>query len=269
MIRRLSFSFVAVIVLNTGNAWAEKDRFDIGEPVKSFTLKVVNDDVYGEPFVGVERYVGPEAKDQKKALLLSFFATYCEPCKKELPFLTALYDLYREKGLMVMSISIDKEPEKIDEAKVLANAASAKFPVLSDRFNIVAKRFYIEKLPCVYLIDGQGKVAMVNIGYNDDISKTLLDSIRKLIGEPTTDPVPDALSRHMKGNTGAAMVEVPKEGGEVTTPPAGEGGVAAATVAPATDGSATAADGGETKVKGKKKGKSPAGKGKKKGKAKK
>lgn len=212
--------FAAVLALAPA-AMADKDRYDIGESVKNFTLKVVNAEEAGQPYVGIDRYYGAEAKEPKKAILLSFFATYCEPCKREMPYLAALYDTYRDKGLMILSVSIDKEKEKIDEVAALAKESNVKFPVLSDRFNIVAKRYFIEKLPCVYLVDGSGKVAMVKIGYNDDVSKDLLDNIRTAIGEPTSDPVPDVLARYMHGNTGESTVDVPKDDGD--TPPAETG----------------------------------------------
>jgi alkyl hydroperoxide reductase subunit AhpC len=201
-----ALAFVVAVAV-AFEAHAEKDRYEIGEEVKNFTLKAVNPEASGEPYVGITSFVGPDADKPKKAVLLSFFATYCEPCKKEMPFLAALYDEYRDKGLMVFLISIDKEAEKIDEAKTLAEEAHIKFPVLSDRFNIVAKRYYIEKLPCVYLVNAEGKVAMVNVGYDDDISKVLLDNIRTAIGEPTTEPIPDALSRFMSGHGAAPAAE--------------------------------------------------------------
>jgi thiol-disulfide isomerase/thioredoxin len=239
-------------------ALAEKDRFELGEEVKNFTLKVVNAGEGGEPYVSIERYYGPEAKEPKKAILLSFFATYCEPCKREMPYLAALYNLYKDKGLVVLSISIDKEAEQIDFVKNLAKEANATFPVLSDRFNIVAKRFYIAKLPCVYLINGEGKVAMVNVGYSDDIGKSLLESIRKAIGEPLTDPIPDSLAKYVTGQKGETSVDVKPEAGVATGDKPG-------------DAAADLAVESATKVKGKAKGKDKEkgkskGKGKKKGK---
>lgn len=196
---------VVAVVLGTwaGEARAEKDKFEVGEPVQVFALRAVNSDVIGENLVAVDKYFGAEAKDPKKAILVSFFATYCEPCKREMPYLAALYDTYKDKGLMVMSVSIDRDAEQIEFVKNLAAQSNVKFPVLSDRFNIVAKRYFISKLPLVYLINGEGKVALARVGYNDDISRTLLDEVRKLVGEPTTSPVPDALARFMGGH-GAA-----------------------------------------------------------------
>ena len=49
----------------------------------------------------------------KKAVVLSFFATYCEPCKKELPFLEKMHEKYRDQGLAVVVVNIDTKPEEI------------------------------------------------------------------------------------------------------------------------------------------------------------
>ncbi len=201
------------------SAVAEKDRFDQGEPVKNFTLKVVNPEEAGQPYVGIDSFYGPEAKTPKKAILLSFFATYCEPCKKEMPYLASLYELYRDKGLMVMVVSIDKEDDKIEFAKTLAKESRVGFPVLSDRFNIVAKRYYISNLPCVYLIDGDGKVVMVEVGYNKDISRLLLDQVRKAVGEATSDPVPDKLARYLAATPGEVTKASDVPGGEAAVAP--------------------------------------------------
>ena len=105
--------------------------------------------------------------------------------------------------------------------------------MLSDRFNIVAKRYFIAKLPCVYLVGADGKVSMVNVGYNDDISRALLDNIRKAVGEPTTDPIPEQLAAHLGGQGAPEAVNVPAEQAVEETQPAAEpdGSQAAAAVA--------------------------------------
>lgn len=251
----------AVLLGWMGAARADKDRYDVGEVVPAFTLKAVNPEESGEPYVGLDRYYGPNAKEPKKTILLSFFATYCEPCKKEMPLLSALYDTYKDKGLAVLSVSIDKETDKVDFVKTLAKQAGARFPVLTDRFNIVAKRYFINKLPNVYIINSEGKVAMVNVGYNDDISRQMVDEIRKGLGEPLTDPIPDVIAKHIGkgGGTEVAAVEATKPKEEV-----------AAANAPAekteADKKAEAEKVAKEKDKGKSKGKA---KGKSKGKKKK
>jgi len=211
----------------TGALAVQKDRFEIGEEVPVFTLKAINADDAGETYVTVDKYFGEAAKEPKKALLLSFFATYCEPCKKEMPYLAALYENYKDQGLQVLLVTIDKEPDKINEARALAKKAKVRFPLLSDRFNIVARRYFIQKLPCVYILDAEGKVAMVNVGYSDDVSKTLLDEIRKHIGEPASDPIPGPLAKYVAH-------AAPAPTAEVAAPPATDGAGDAKAEEPAT-----------------------------------
>lgn len=242
---------------------ADKDHFDIGEAVPVFTLKAINTDVtHGEAYVSPDHYYGPEAKDPKKAILLTFFATYCEPCKKEMPLLAMLYDAYKDKGLQVLSVSIDKEPDKVEFAHALAKQTNAKFPVLSDHFNIVAKRYQVSKLPCVYLLNGEGKVAMVNIGYTDDASKKLVEEIRKTIGVPASEPVPENITTFLAAHpTGGHVEAVAVPGAEpaaATAAPAPAPAAGKPTAAPAADD----ADDDDKSDKGKGK-KAPKKKGKK------
>lgn len=176
-----------------------KDRFAIGEPVPAFTLKTLNRKESGTNAVTLDHFFGASAKEPKKAVIISFFATYCKPCKKEIPLLAALHDTYGEDGLQVLLVSIDKEKPKLDEAVKLANKAKVKFPVLGDRFNIVARRYYVEKLPCLYILDANGKVAFVNIGYDDTAPQLLIDKVHEALGKAPDTPVPEALRAHLEG----------------------------------------------------------------------
>lgn len=183
-----------------------KEKFDVGELAPVFALRAVNGDVINENTVAVDRYFGADAKQAKKAVLISFFATWCEPCKKELPFLAALYDTYKDKGVMVVSVSIDREPDQIEVIKSLATNANAKYPVLSDRFNIVAKRYMVSKLPLVYVVSPDGKVAFSRVGFTEETPRAVTEEIRKLIGESNT-PIPDTLTRFLNGT---AVASAPK-----------------------------------------------------------
>jgi thiol-disulfide isomerase/thioredoxin len=197
--RRARFGLMLAVLFSSNMVSAQdKDRFTVGEAVPVFTLKVVNPDDSGQNYISVDRFFGAAPEEPKKLLLVSFFATYCEPCKREMPYLAALHDLYASKGLPVLLVSIDKETDKVDIAKDLAKKAGVKFPVLSDRFNIVAKRYMIEKLPCVYLINGEGKVVVVSVGYSEDVPKLLLNEIRKGVGDPVTDPVPPSIASFLE-----------------------------------------------------------------------
>ncbi len=160
----------------------------VGARAEQFTLKVVNVDKVDKRILSLGHLVGEGAKDPKKLVVLSFFATYCEPCKRELPFLEELYKRYADQGLGILVVSIDKDKDVPGGAAkavgALAEENGLSYPILHDRFNIVAKRYGVEKLPCLYLIDGQGLVALTNVGYTDDFSTTLSTEVQQRLGLP-------------------------------------------------------------------------------------
>jgi alkyl hydroperoxide reductase subunit AhpC len=213
--KRALIALVLVSALIPSIASADKTQLDPGEDALPFRIKVLNPDKAKIPTFDIQDVVGPEAESKKKLVVMSFFATYCEPCKRELPFLGALYEEYKDQGLQVLSVSIDKEEDKIKVAAELAAQHALSYPVLSDRFQVVAKRYYINKLPCLYFVDGNMKVSKVSIGYDDNASKDILSTVRTALGLPVDAPVPERLQKYIGGKPAeaapAAKTEEPKE----------------------------------------------------------
>jgi thiol-disulfide isomerase/thioredoxin len=175
------------VALFLASAAARADEVGVGAPAPVFSLRTLNPEVAGSAWVALERLVGPEADDAgAKLVLLSFFASWCEPCKKELPLLLQLDRDYREQGLRVVSVSIDTEPTGIDAAKALAAAAGLRHPVCSDRFNLLVRRYLGEQapLPSVFLVRRDGTIALVARGYAKDASTFLRTAVRKELGLP-------------------------------------------------------------------------------------
>ena len=121
-------SLAAICLFTTAftTAASAEDHFNIGDEAPSFRLKTVNAELSKMSTVALDDYVGsdvPEGSTKKKVLMLSFWASYCEPCKREMPFLSTLYKEYGDKGLFVTSISIDKDEaalKKVDEIVAVA-----------------------------------------------------------------------------------------------------------------------------------------------------
>ncbi|MEW5853676.1 MAG: TlpA disulfide reductase family protein [Myxococcota bacterium] len=186
----------AVLVVGAGVVGAaEEGALKEGDLAPVFTGRVLNPDVAGVKQVALDQVVGGTAQPAKKALILSFFATYCEPCKKELPYLQALHEKYKDQGLGVMVVSIDQKPEDIAKVSELVKEKGVTYPVLSDRFNIVAKRYSVKRLPCLYMLDGTGKITMASTGYSEEFSGELLAAVQNRLGVPV-DPaaVPHAVA---------------------------------------------------------------------------
>jgi thiol-disulfide isomerase/thioredoxin len=177
-------ALAAAALLLAAPAGAEEE---IGEglPAPSFSLRTMNPDVAGTPWIALDRFVGEQPEDPAaKAVLISFFASWCEPCKRELPFLVRLDRTYRDRGLRVLGVAIDTEEAGIEAAMRLVTAAKVGYPVLSDRFNFLARRYLGEKapLPSVFIVRRDGIVAKIERGYPKDASAFLLAHVEEVLG---------------------------------------------------------------------------------------
>jgi len=94
-----------------------------------------------------------------KVVLVNFWATWCPPCRKEMPDLQALYDKYKDQGFLVLSISDE------DAAKVSPFIAERKitYPVLLDPGRKVNDAFVVEGIPKSFVYDREGKLVAQSI----------------------------------------------------------------------------------------------------------
>jgi len=96
---------------------------------------------------------------QGKVVLVNFWATWCPPCRKEMPDLEALYEKYKEQGFVVLAIS-DEEQTKV--APFIAERKIA-YPVLLDPGRRVNDAFIVEGIPKSFVYDRQGKMVAQSI----------------------------------------------------------------------------------------------------------
>jgi thiol-disulfide isomerase/thioredoxin len=189
---------VAAALLAAAPAAADEE---IGEglPAPSFSLRTMNPDAAGTAWVALDRFVGEEPEDPAaKAVLISFFASWCEPCKRELPFLVQLDRMYRDRGLRILGIAIDTEEAGIEAARRLVAAAKVGYPVLSDRFNFLARRYLGEQapLPSVFIVRRDGTIAKIERGYSKDASAFLLAHVQDALGIERRDVKRGAKGTH-------------------------------------------------------------------------
>jgi cytochrome c biogenesis protein CcmG, thiol:disulfide interchange protein DsbE len=167
------------------NALAREELAEVGRPAPSFRLPVYNVKPVGSSALGLDQYVGPSARDKEaKVVLLSFMASFCAPCKKEMPWLQALQERLRGEGLRVVMISIDKEPEGQKKIEGLIEENGITYPVLKDRFNLVARRWLGSQspLPSVFLVGKDGAVIASHKGYSEEITQTLEAEVKAALG---------------------------------------------------------------------------------------
>jgi thiol-disulfide isomerase/thioredoxin len=156
-----------------------------GLPAPAFSLRALNPESAGVGWVALGRYVGEEPEDPgARVVLISFFASWCDPCKKELPLLVQLDRMYRDQGLRVLGVNIDREEAGIEAAKRMVAGAGVAYPVLSDRFNFLARRYLGDQapLPSIFIVRRDGTIARIERGYAKDASQFLLAEVRAALG---------------------------------------------------------------------------------------
>lgn len=100
-----------------------------------------------------------------KPVLLNFWATWCEPCKQEMPELEQLYRQYKDQGLVVLGVSIDSpaDAKLIPDFLKQGNPAvgSYTFPVALDQNQDVTRRYHLLGVPSSFFVDKDGVIRVV------------------------------------------------------------------------------------------------------------
>jgi thiol-disulfide isomerase/thioredoxin len=186
---------VAAAVLGATAAGAQ-ELAAVDRPAPNFRLPVYNPQPVGSASLGLDSLVGPDATDkQTRAVLVSFMASFCAPCKKEMPYLQSLHERYKDLGLRVMMVSIDTEPEGQKIIDGLIAEHKVTFPVLKDRFNLVARRWLGAQspLPSVFMVRPDATVSMVHRGYDQEASALFEREVEAALGikrVPAPAPAP-------------------------------------------------------------------------------
>jgi len=115
-----------------------------------------------------------------QVVLINFWASWCGPCREEMPHLARLYEKYRASGFTVLAVNIDEDPAK---AARLAQQLGMRFPVLLDTGKQVSRTYDLSAMPSTVLVDRDGRVRHVHRGYRDGYAETYDRQIRDLLRE--------------------------------------------------------------------------------------
>lgn len=124
---------------------------------------------------------GPNMRLQEqrgKVVMINFWATWCGPCRQEMPHLDRLYDKYKSSGFVLMGINVDDDTRN---AAAVAAKLGVRFPVLLDTDKQVSRLYDLSTMPSTVIVDRDGKVRYVHRGYLSGYEDTYDKQVRELL----------------------------------------------------------------------------------------
>lgn len=113
-------------------------------------------------------------------ILLNFWASWCGPCRTEMPLLDKLHNKYKAIGFTVLGVNVEENSEA---AKGFLKENTVSFPILWDAKNEVSKKYSVAAMPTTVMIDRDGQVRYIHKGYSDGDEKVYKKVIKKLVRE--------------------------------------------------------------------------------------
>ncbi len=141
----------------------------VGLPAPEITVQRIS----GKP-VSLSNYRG-------QVVLLDIWASWCGPCKQELPMLDDIASRLHHRGVEVLAVSVDQERENV--VKFLGGRGHWALTIAHDSKGEIADRLQPDKMPTSYIIDRQGIIRYVNYGFVPSDAQTIERRLADLAGE--------------------------------------------------------------------------------------
>jgi len=117
-----------------------------------------------------------------KVVMINFWATWCAPCRQEMPLLDQIYRRYQDLGFTLLGVNVERDSRLAD---VFLRDTPVSFPILLDPEEKVSRLYDVAAMPSTVLVDRQGNLRKVFHGYRPGDENKYQDAVRQLIRERT------------------------------------------------------------------------------------
>jgi peroxiredoxin len=141
----------------------------VGEQTRAFQLPDLQDKLQGLP--------------KGKVVLLNFWATWCPPCRKEVPSMVELYEKLKDKGFEIVAVSVDRSRSDVVS---FVKEYNMNFTVLHDVDSAVSKQYGVFRYPETFIVDRKGVIRQHLNGAVEWSDKEYISYLENLLAEPVT-----------------------------------------------------------------------------------
>ena len=167
---------------------AAMDTLKIGDEAPSFVMRnlATGDVVYLRDYVG-KTLRNPWIKKERQVTVLSFWATWCQPCKTEIPILTKLAGQFTNQPVKFFLVNtLEKGDQTEDSVLATCRARGYTLTCLIDPAERYALKYSVRGLPVLVVIDKFGIVRKINHGYHENFQIELEKVLKDLMKEDET-----------------------------------------------------------------------------------
>lgn len=171
--KRLVFRTVILLLLGGAIAYVlyanlinkDSSKLEVGKKAPDFVLTDIN----GEKFQ-LSDYEG-------KGVILNFWATWCKPCEREMPYMNEQYDGFKAEGVEIAAVNIGESEVVVNQ---FVDKYDLKFPILIDESQEVVQAYGVDPLPTTFLINEEGIVEKVHLGEipNEELLIEMMEEIK-------------------------------------------------------------------------------------------
>jgi peroxiredoxin len=115
-----------------------------------------------------------------EVVMINFWASWCGPCRQEMPELESLYQRYKPMGFTLLGINVD---DQIKNADKMLKQIPVSFPVLYDSEHKVSDLYKVAAMPTTILLDRNGTIHDIHLGYQPGMEKLYQEQIEALLIE--------------------------------------------------------------------------------------
>lgn len=113
-------------------------------------------------------------------VVIAFWATWCKPCRKELPAIKDVYEKYKAQGLTILAISIDS-PRSLSKVKTYVKKSDLPYVFLVDPNGEQSTKLQVKDIPYILLANKSGEIVYTHRGYREGDEKELDEKISELL----------------------------------------------------------------------------------------